>query len=365
MSKCTQLDQADEQEWADRCQYWAEHRPVRRGRKKKFNYREPLILAGHGIRINAHRNTLLIRPGITHYPQKTEEIRFFPGDANLPDRLITLDSSGVITFDALSWMSDQKIALVQLDWRGRVNFCGNGGFSADPKLVRWQSTIQGSENARQINIRLISAKFDASISTIKSLFGGSKPAAVAIKRIAELKSKISVSKLSSPTILGIEGAASAMYYRLWHDLPLNWSALGKKPIPPDWSKVGARQMIWQRGGSNARHPVNAMLNYGYALLISEVHTAVVASGFDPSIGIAHKRHKNPIPLVYDLIEPMRPIVDRKVLEFALANTFTPGDFTITQKGGCRLNPQLAKSVAKHVAGIRCRSVVETLVNQLA
>lgn len=115
----------------------------------------------------------------------------------------------------------------------------------------------------------------------------------------------------------------------------------------------------------ARIQANAMLNYGYALLISEVHTAVVASGFDPSIGIVHKRHKNPIPLVYDLMEPLRPVVDRFILEFALSHTFTPGDFTINKQGGCRLNPQLAKTVAKHVAGIRCRSVVESLMNQLA
>ena len=38
----------------------------------------------------------------------------------------------------------------------------------------------------------------------------------------------------------------------------------------------------------------------------------------------------------------------KILEFALANTFTPGDFTINSKGGCRLNPQLAKVVAKEI-----------------
>lgn len=59
----------------------------------------------------------------------------------------------------------------------------------------------------------------------------------------------------------------------------------------------------------------------------------------------HERKDNPIPLVYDLIEPLCPLVDRAVLDFALSHTFTPGDFTINQWGGCRLNPQLAKIVA--------------------
>ena len=62
------------------------------------------------------------------------------------------------------------------------------------------------------------------------------------------------------------------------------------------------------------------------------------AGFDPTIGFAHRREGNHTPLVYDLMEPLRPVVDRNVLEFALSNTFTPGDFTINKSGGCRFNP---------------------------
>jgi CRISP-associated protein Cas1 len=107
-----------------------------------------------------------------------------------------------------------------------------------------------------------------------------------------------------------------------------------------------------------------MLNYGYAILISQVRTELVSARFDPSIGFAHRRSWNPIPLVYDLMEPLRPVVDYKILEFALANTFTPGDFTITPKGGCRLNPQLAKSIAKHIAGLECRDSIRNFANHL-
>jgi len=87
------------------------------------------------------------------------------------------------------------------------------------------------------------------------------------------------------------------------------------------------------------------------MLISQVHAEIVGAGYDPAIGITHGRHTNPIPLVYDLMEPLRPVVDQKILEFALGHTFTPGDFTINSQGGCRLNPQLAKTVAGQVAAI--------------
>jgi CRISPR/Cas system-associated endonuclease Cas1 len=63
------------------------------------------------------------------------------------------------------------------------------------------------------------------------------------------------------------------------------------------------------------------------------------------------------------MEPLRPVVDRKILEFALAHTFTPGDFTINSKGGCRLNPQMAKAVAREISEIKTKAITPFL-NQL-
>jgi len=255
-------------------------------------------------------------------------------------------------------MSDQKIALVQLDWRGRATFCGNGGFSADPKLVRRQSELQGSKKALQINRQLIAAKFDGCADTLSAIFGNTASAKDAVSKIEFWKTKVltSTEANSHARILGYEGMAASIYYRAWHELPLKWAGLWKKPVPPSWSKIGARSMAWQRESNNARHPINAMLNYGYAMLISMVQIELASAGFDPSIGFAHRREGNQIPLVYDLMEPLRPVVDRKVLEFALAQTFSPGDFTITSKGGCRLNPDLARALAREVGSIEVRSI---------
>lgn len=58
-----------------------------------------------------------------------------------------------------------------------------------------------------------------------------------------------------------------------------------------------------------------------------------------------------MPLVYYLMGPLRPVVDHKVFGFALGHAFTPGDFTINNAGGCRLNPQMAKKVVGHIANL--------------
>jgi CRISPR-associated protein Cas1 len=100
---------------------------------------------------------------------------------------------------------------------------------------------------------------------------------------------------------------------------------------------------------HATHPVNAMLNYAYAVLESQVRIATVAQGLDPTIGYLHSCRPGRVALVYDLMEPLRPQVDHLVLSFTRSHTFAPSDFTLDTDGVCRLHPQLAKEVAQLTA----------------
>jgi len=50
--------------------------------------------------------------------------------------------------------------------------------------------------------------------------------------------------------------------------------------------------------------------------------------------------------VPDLMAPLRPIVDRKVLAFVQEHTFHPADFTIRSDATRGLKPELAKNVSR-------------------
>jgi CRISPR-associated protein Cas1 len=104
-----------------------------------------------------------------------------------------------------------------------------------------------------------------------------------------------------------------------------------------------------------------MLNYAYAVLESQVRIATVAQGLDTRIGYLHVSRSGRASLVYDLMEPLRPLVDRLLLGFVLLHTFSPNDFVIQTEGVCRLHPQLARQVAKQ--GLS-ETVVEGLVAQV-
>jgi CRISPR/Cas system-associated endonuclease Cas1 len=46
------------------------------------------------------------------------------------------------------------------------------------------------------------------------------------------------------------------------------------------------------------------------------------------------------------MEPMRPVVDRAVLEIVTNETLSGSDFSSQHDGACRLNPELARHVAR-------------------
>lgn len=87
----------------------------------------------------------------------------------------------------------------------------------------------------------------------------------------------------------------------------------------------AAQHYWPRlfGKSFRRNHevagVNALLNYGYAVVRGLVARAVVAGGLHPAIGIHHHNQYNALCLADDLMEPFRPLVDWLVYQIWMEN----------------------------------------------
>ena len=353
-------DHDDDELWAQRGDYWEHHaaitapQPQRRG---KSAAREPLILTGHGVQFRIEQGTLVIRNGFTHYPQKRQEWRFFPGDWTLPSRIIVLDADGSISLHVVAWLARHDIPLVLLDWQGQVTSVLNSdGKAADAALLHAQVAAQHDGRGLQLSIQLIRAKLDASIDTLRSL-PASPIRDQSIARVQRSRHELDV--LPPPTIEAlrlVEGRAALAYFTFWETIPLRWKGTGRKPIPEDWHRIGLRQSFVSGTNRHATHPVNAMLNYAYGVLESQVRIAAVAAGLDPTIGYLHACRPGRVALVYDLMEPLRPQVDRRMLDVVQERTFDPRDFVLTERGVCRLHPQLARTVAGLV--VRDTSVQE-------
>jgi len=63
--------------------------------------------------------------------------------------------------------------------------------------------------------------------------------------------------------------------------------------------------------------LNALLNFGYGVLLCAMLQKLLAYGLDPTFGIGHAIRERSTPLAYDLMEPFRPCVDARVAQWVL------------------------------------------------
>ncbi|HEX5434362.1 MAG TPA: type II CRISPR-associated endonuclease Cas1 [Candidatus Angelobacter sp.] len=60
---------------------------------------------------------------------------------------------------------------------------------------------------------------------------------------------------------------------------------------------------------------NRHLDYGYTVLRAAVARAICAAGLHPSIGLQHSNRYDPFCLAADVMEPFRPLIDRRVAQW--------------------------------------------------
>jgi CRISPR-associated protein Cas1 len=322
-------------------------------RTKRAKPPPAIILAGHGLSLRVENGSLTIQNGFTHYPQQREIIRYFRGDVALPERIILLDGSGSISFDVLSWLAEQKATLVRIDWKGDiVCVAGASGYSANPHRVRWQlGTRENPAQRNEFCRSIIARKIEATIITLEKSIPRSdkweramKSAYAALSRLEENPPE-NISELRA-----LEANCAASYFRSWVGVPIKWRGTSRRPIPDNWHSIGPRSSPYHLAGNrNAAHPVNAMLNYAYAALESEIRIKAISDGYDPTIGIMHEGRDGSSKFIFDLMEPERPKIDRAVLDFVKGQVFDPADFIIRADGVCRLNPEMARMVVAKIS----------------
>lgn len=87
---------------------------------------------------------------------------------------------------------------------------------------------------------------------------------------------------------------------------------------PDNVEAQAARAYWPRlfgpdfRRNRSAEGANALLNYGYSVLRAAAARAVCAAGLHPSVSLHHHNRYDALCLASDLMEPVRPIVDRTV-----------------------------------------------------
>ncbi len=95
-----------------------------------------------------------------------------------------------------------------------------------------------------------------------------------------------------------------------------------------WSKFlqGIESEVLKREYRNADDFANKALNYGYAVVATLVHRSILVHGLLPELGIHHKSRYRSTPLVFDLMEPFRPFVDKILYIYLKKHQESSNDF---------------------------------------
>ena len=136
---------------------------------------------------------------------------------------------------------------------------------------------------------------------------------------------------SAEELLGIEGNIARLYFQHFGKM------LKSEELKPDFQPE-------KRNRRPPQDPLNALLSFGYALLVKEVTVAIMAEGLDPWWGLYHRpRHGKPA-LALDLMEEFRPLVVDSAVITLLNNDQVDANGFVCSCAGCAMSDATRKKL---------------------
>jgi CRISPR-associated protein Cas1 len=255
------------------------------------------------------------------------DIRHFAKVSHRLKAIVFLGHSGSLTLDAIRWCEAQGVAICLLDWYGELLSVTQPALKTDVAIRRAQFVADRLAMAKAILVQ--KTKSQAQI--------GKLSAATLKKALAGIRRARSVEEL-----LAIEAHSALDYWSNW-----TFELKHKKRNWPDqWTHFHYRVSLISGGPRHAIHPVNAILNYAYSIVAAQVTRTLLAFGFDSAAGFLHADAGGRHSLTYDLLELLRPDIDKAILPWVASHTWKRPDFPVTPEGIVRLQPTLAAVVAQ-------------------
>ncbi|AFS80663.1 CRISPR-associated Cas1 family protein [Candidatus Nitrosopumilus koreensis AR1] len=249
--------------------------------KNQKNHYNVKFLKGYGHSISVKDSKIILKSNHDPFSPPEQEEWFVK---NMPYEKIVLSGKGYVSTEALSLLSENNRNVILLDNHGKpVTFC-NGmmdSLTATKYRMAQYDTFRNPEKCEYLRKQIISAKKESQLKLLRLI--GSE--------ISELPDSEHI---------------SAKVY---------WTEFAKF-IPEKYQFHSRNQSHITSSKNNATDIINALLNYGYSVLAGEISKFVCGFGLDPYLGFMHRSHTGFQPLVYDIIEPFRWLVDYTVYSMA-------------------------------------------------
>ena len=214
---------------------------------------------------------------------------------------VVLHSYSQISTQALSFCKEYEVGVHWVSGGGRYV----GGFdprngSIQRRLAQYKA-LSDEEQCLALAKRLVQCRGQSQRKFLMrgQRTGRSEAVASAIGQMQALLKQVNKTG-SIPSLLGVEGKLAAIYFGVLSELvgedvseELHFSSRNRRP-PKD--------------------RFNALLGFGYALLLKDVMNSILAVGLEPALGFYHQPRTQASPLALDLMEIFRvPLIDMTVM----------------------------------------------------
>lgn len=280
-----------------------------RGKKNHYNVK---LLRGYGVSISLKDSKIVLKNGRHDVTGKQESESWFAN--TMPYEKIIVSGKGYVSTEALSLISQKNRNVILVDTYGKpVTYCNSmmNSLTGTKYRIAQYDTFRDESKCQYLTQQIISAKKDSQLKLLKMI--GSE--------VTELSDKENVS-------------ARVYWYEYAKFIPEKYG----------FSSRNANSISIRK--NHATDVINALLNYGYAVLAGEISKFVCGFGLDPYFGFMHRSHTGFQPLVYDIIEPFRWLVDYTVWKIANHSSTRQRiklkEFSHTREGNVVMDDSLIK-----------------------
>lgn len=261
-------------------------------------------------------------------------------------RQVVVIGGGGISFEAMELLGECGVDLIKVDWKGEVVCRLSSSLMRTVQTRREQYAAYNDIRGGHLSIAFIFGKIKnqyALLGTLAKARAESSPNVAGMliearNALGTIANELAGMPEAPPNelrgrLMGIEGNCSRIY----------WEAVSRI-LPKEFGFEG-------RSGRYAQDPINAMLNYGYALLEGEVWHGVHYAGLDPYGGFLHVDRPGKASMVLDLMEEFRQqVVDRTVISLITKGTVKPDEFEYSE-GVCKLGEKPKRLVVESIESL--------------
>ncbi len=295
--------------------------------KGKSNHYNVKFLKGYGFSISVKDSKVVLKNSYDPFKESEVESWYVK---NMPYEKIVLSGKGYISTEALSLLCQNNRNLILLDTYGKpisyLNPVMESNTATQYRIGQYD-TFRNTEKKKYLAKQIVKTKIESQIRFLEST---KDPV---VKNGIEILKESLVSIKEKPLVS--EAGLGRRYF-------IEYSKL----IPERYGFISRNQSLMNNSKNNASDVINGLLNYGYTVLAGEISKFINGIGLDAYYGFYHKEHTGFQPLVYDLIEPFRWLVDYSVWKLATAHNITQRiyqkDYAFTKDGSVVLDYDLIR-----------------------